>query len=376
MPTTETGATALAAGRYVAGMLRTALARESGASEPSAPTLPPGLDPEDVLEACVAHRVSSCLVHALDCLDVPQEVAEGIRAQDARARRASLPLQAATVQLATAAAESGIRCLAYKGVVLGDIDLLVDPADMPGFHRFLVDMGAELVPGWTPSPESDLWTWCARVRPEAPYRWRGIDLDIHWRLDRLPQAMSIPFADLWSRRSHATIGGAQIATLSPVDALLTTCVHGTKEHWRQWRWVVDAVRQIRALPATEWTALRPASRAAGAEVSLAIGLAVAGHLTGTPAPLVPGPWARALAEEAWAEGVTGESPFGRITAAKQFQRLAWTIRTRPDDTALLSLAAQLSWSTQDMADAPLPPALLPVYPLMRPFLWRRRLARS
>jgi hypothetical protein len=390
MPSDASGATTMA-GTYLAELLRAALVWEAMTGNPPPPSAPPppGLDLTAVLDACADHRVSSCLAPALEVLDVPAELADGIRAQHSRAVRASLPVQAATAQLSATAADAGIRCLAYKGVVLaqqttgdpasrgfGDVDLLVDVADMPRLHRLLTDEGAYLAPGWTPAPGSDLWPWAARVRPEAPYVWRGVDIDVHWRLDRLPQAMSTPFADLWSRRAHATIGGASIPTLGAVDALLVTCVHGTKEHWRQWRWVVDAVRQIRSLSPEEWASVRPAARAAGAEVSLAIGLAVADLLTPIATPLIPGPWARARAQEAWTEGLSGVSPFGRITAAKQFQRLAWTIRTRPDDRALLSLAAQLAWSTQDMADVPLPPALLPAYPLIRPVLWRRRLARA
>lgn len=379
------------AAEYVASLVRHALELESGVTTADdRPVVAPiGVGEDVVLEVIRAHRVSSCLSGALSQLSMPEALADGIREQQAASVRASLPIQSATAYLTMATQEAGLRCLAYKGVALaerttgdpsargfGDVDLLVDPADMPRFHRLLERIGATLLTGWTPTPGSALWPWAARVRPEAPYRWHGVDIDVHWRLDPLPEAMSTPFGQLWESRAFARIGGAVVPTLGPVDALLATCVHGTKEHWRQWRWSVDVVRQVRLLPPGEWPRLKEAAEHCGADVSLAIGLAVAERLTGRSAPLIPGRWARAQAEEAWAEGISGTTPFGRITAAKQFQRLGWTVRTRPDDRALLSLATQLAWSTQDMAEVPLPVLLLPVYPVLRPFLWWRRLARQ
>lgn len=381
-----------AVAEHLRTMLRLALDREAGFDDARAAPIREALPPRlaaGLVAAVAEHRVSPCLGPVLDDGGLPPEAVDGIRAQHRAAVRASLPIQSATAFLSSQAEAAGIRCLAYKGVALaerttgdptargsGDVDLVFSPRGMPQVHAFLTDIGATLLPGWTPEPGSPLWPWAVRVRPEAPYRWRGLDIDVHWRLDRLPQAMSTDFEALWDRRDHARIGGVLVPTLGPVDALLATCVHGTKEHWRQWRWVVDVVRQVRLLPAEAWADLRTRARAAGAEQGLAIGLAVGQHLSTRPMPLIPGPAAVEAAAEAWAEGASGQSPFGRITASKQLARLRWTLRTRPNDAALLSLAAQLAWSTQDMAEVPLPPALLPAYPLLRPVLWRRRLVRD
>ena len=169
------------------------------------------------------------------------------------------------------------------------------------------------------------------------------------------------------------MGGRQLPTLGSLDALLATAAHGTKEHWRQWRWVVDLVRQVRQLPADDWDRLLPEASRYGVERSLAIGLAVGEHLAPGLSPLRPGPWARRLGNEAWEEGVQDTSPFGAITARKQLARRLWTVRTRPDDRALVSMVAQAGWSTQDMAQVPLPMPLVVVYPLIRPVLWWQRL---
>lgn len=381
-----------AVAEYLRGLLRLALDREASVDGPWTVPIPeaPSISLVPGLVAAVAeHRVSPCLAPVLDDVGLPREMADAIRAQHRAAVRASLRVQSATAFISSEAESAGIRCLAYKGVALaerttgepsarggGDVDLVFSPRDLPAVHAFLTSLGATLMPGWTPEPGSPLWPWAVRVRPEAPYAWRGVDIDVHWRLDRLPQAMSTDFDSLWAGRDRARIGGAVVPTLGPVDALLATCVHGTKEHWRQWRWAVDVVRQVRLLPQEAWGDLRARAQAAGAEQGLAIGLAVVERLTNASTPLAPGPWARARACEAWAESVSGATPFGRITAARQFERLAWTVRTRPNDASLLSLAAQLAWSSQDMAEVPLPPALLPAYPLLRPFLWRRRLSRA
>jgi hypothetical protein len=280
--------------------------------------------------------------------------------------------------------DHGIRCLTYKGAALavattgdpaargpGDVDIIVAPHDVPAAHAYLLEQGASFAPGYCPSPDSPLWPTARRVGCEMPYRWKGVDIDVHWRFDRLPQIADVAFDDLWSARALVVLGGREVPTLGAQDALLVTVAHGTKEHWRTWRWIVDLVRQARQV--TDWAALIERGRVTGCEDALAVGLAMHDYLAPHAAPLVPGPRARRLAAWSWENACRGSAPFDGPVLASQVARMRWTWQTLPSRRAAGSLVMRQGITTLDMAELPLPRALAWGYPVVRPYLWARRL---
>lgn len=298
----------------------------------------------------------------------------------------SMRLQSVAAAITDVLTRAGVRSLAYKGVALaaqttgdpasrgfGDVDILVSPSDFIAAHNALIGAGARLMPGYVPDPHSHLWPTAQRIGNEAPYRWRGVDLDMHWRFDRLPQIANIEFDALWGRRAYVTLAGQQVATLGELDALMVTCVHGTKEQWRQWRWVVDAVRQMRVVPEEDWNAVREYSRATGCEEGLAVAVALANKMVPGSSPFAAGTRANRLADHAWNQAVNDNSPFGDISREKQTERLQWMLQTLPSVSSAGSVAVRLGWANLDLAEVPLPRYLMWAYPLMRPYLWNRRL---
>jgi hypothetical protein len=213
-----------------------------------------------------------------------------------------------------------------------------------------------------------------RIGCELPYRWRDVDIDVHWRLDRLPQIAAMPFDELWQARDAVTIGGRELPTLGADDALLVTCAHGTKEHWRHWRWIVDLVRQARGT--VEWEPLLERSRRTGCEESLAVGLAMHAYLAPVPVGPAPGPRPRRLAAMAWQDAGRGSAPFGEISLHKQLDRIRWTWQTLPSATSTGSLLLRQAVTTMDMAEVPLPRTFVFGYAALRPYLWARRLVNG
>lgn len=340
----------------------------------------------DFIAAVTRHRISSTIAPVGQFIGLTPESQNKLDCVLSQDILGAMRLQSAAAAITDVLTQAGLRCLVYKGVALaaqttgdpamrgfGDVDILMSPANFIAGHDALIEAGAQLMPGFIPDPHSHLWPTAARIGCEAPYRWREIDLDIHWRFDRLPQIANIPFDDLWEQRDYVSLAGQQVATLGALDALMVTCVHGTKEQWRQWRWVVDAVRQMRVVQEEDWNAVREYARATGCEEGLAVAVALANKMVPGSSPFVAGTRATRLADQVWSQAVNDNSPFGDISREKQIERLRWMLQTLPSVSSAGSVAVRLGWANLDLAELPLPRYFVWAYPLLRPFLWNRRL---
>ena len=366
-------------------VLSRALIAESGGVVTDWPQIPVTAQPE-FIGAVNRHRVSSTIAPVGQFIGLTPDSQKQLEVILSRDILGSMRLQSAAAAITDALTQAGVRSIVYKGVALaaqttgdpasrgfGDVDILVSPSDFIAAHDSLLGAGARLMPGFVPDPHSHLWPTAQRIGCEAPYRWRGVDLDIHWRFDRLPQIANIEFDALWERRSYVTLAGQSVATLGALDALMVTCVHGTKEQWRQWRWVVDAVRQMRAVPQGDWNTVREYARATGCEEGLAVAVALANKMVPGSSPFAAGTRATQLADQAWNQAANNDSPFGDISRKKQIERLQWMLRTLPSARSAGSVAYRVGWANLDLAEVQLPRELIWAYPLLRPYLWNRRL---
>lgn len=367
--------------------LRTAIDPAHPATDDPASVVP-GISADDVITMAARHRVVGELATVADALPLEPVTRERLTRLHRQEAQAALRVAAVTVDVVRILHEAGIPSLVFKGVVLalqstgdigrrgaGDIDVLVHPDDVERADRALTAAGAQWIPGRIPRPGSPLWPVARSIRPEAPYRLRGVDVDLHWRFDVAPQVMSIGFHELRARRDTVRIGSAEVPTLGPRDALLLTLTHGTKEYWRQLRWGVDAWRQCLATPDDEWQEVRRLAAESGCLPGLGVGLAAVTFLAGhPPANVRPTRRARRLADLAWAEaeGTAGVQEFapGHTRGVRRAVRWSWTVA--PGPAARWALARDTLVSTSDMARWPLPPLLVPLYVPLRPWLQRRR----
>lgn len=302
---------------------------------------------------------------------------------------ASMPVRSAAAVLVTGLNEAGVPCLTYKGTALaaattsdpsargaGDLDILVAPQDVPAARDVLEGMGARFVLAGAPDATSPLWPLVRRLNCELSMKWRTTSVDLHWRIDRLPQICAVAFDEMWARRQLVDIGDLLVPTLGTQDALLVTAAHGTKERWRHWRWIVDFIRQSRSVE--DWDEVRQVARASGCGLALDVALAMHEQLAPLPASLTfrPSEAAQRLAQQAWRESYERTSPFDRRDLGTRMSHLRWNVRITPSVGALGSVLVRHAWATNDMAEVQLPLAMAWAYPMLRPVLWTRRLLRD
>ena len=373
----------------VVGATRALVAALRRALDPQAPSAPPPAAPvpsRDVVEMARRHRVGTLLLGVADTAGLDADDIDVLRADRTREVHQAMVVQAATVHVLRALDRAAVPALVYKGVALaarttgdptarggGDVDLLVHPDDVEAAHRTLLLADCTFHASYSPAPGSDLWPVARYVNPELPYWWRGVSLDLHWRVDLAPQAFAVPFDTLWDRRTEVQLTGHAVPTLDDVDALLVTAVHGTKERWRRLRWVVDVVRQAEAVPEDAWPDVLARARASGSEESLGIALHMAEQLMGRPvAPVRPGRLAREWGEQGWglmlADNVAGSS----FRWQGGLARARWWWGTVPAGAARWRRVATYVLPAEDLVVLPLPRALVPLYLPLRPVLRRRR----
>lgn len=141
--------------------------------------------------------------------------------------------------LATACDAEGIPFLLMKGLWLvevayrdtsargsGDIDVLVQPRDMPRFTALISRLGFTV-----PSGVQDL----RELAPEnnefaLRHRRLGTTLDIHWAMTHPGKEAPVDEASFWSRAEHYSIAGHPLACLGLEDHLLLLCFHAVIHH--------------------------------------------------------------------------------------------------------------------------------------------------
>ncbi len=115
--------------------------------------------------------------------------------------------------------------------VIGDIDILIDPAHLPLAHSLLIEWGYRCIhPRFDPQNPSQLSRWHAvnYIHPS------GLNLDLHWSL-LLETAPALTAEILKSIPPG-------IHSASPTDLFFQTCIHGYKKSTGPLiRWVPDAL---------------------------------------------------------------------------------------------------------------------------------------
>ncbi|GAA3646635.1 hypothetical protein GCM10022237_02620 [Nocardioides ginsengisoli] len=283
----------------VATLARTALDAEEGL--PVGPVPLDGVDLGGLFEVAQRHRVQPLLRTHADVLGLPEELTGRLDAWHAMARRRTLLQSLETVRAWELLDRAGVGVLAVKGQPLavqtagradargpGDVDLLVDPDQLVEAHRLLTAAGWRPREGGQVEPGTWAWRHLTRWGNALTYAGEAADVDLHWRLDRMPDAHP-PFGVLRARSERVTLGTSSVATLSRYDALRHLATH--REGWIWLRTLVDLRRLARAEAALDGP-LRPA-----AALSLALARATVGlpatvpvdvhrRLDDTPAPLL------------------------------------------------------------------------------------------
>lgn len=276
-------------------------------------SLPPGVSGSQFVHAVRRHRVVVAIASNLDRIVIPDGAAARLQALSLR-ESVTVTAQAKELATLTSSLEAaGVRVLAFKGLALatqahgdvasrgtGDHDILVAPEDVGRAHDLLVTQGWAPSHGYpTPGPS---WAWRRFVREhyEIPLNSAISQVDLHWHVSSVRHDTPA-FDALWSRRQVVDVAGAQVATLSPSDALTHSATHAAKDHWRWLRGILD-VRLMIGEPEFWRQIDRPLRR----DQLLTVGIAA--RMLGTPTSAPPivheaaeragSAWTTALASQA------------------------------------------------------------------------------
>lgn len=189
--------------------------------------------------------------------------------------------------------QAGVEGIPVKGLVLaetlygglglrslGDLDVLVRPADLPRARAALAALGfaQEQAPGF--DNEHHLFHDPPYYRPAAG---GSVCLELHWGL-WASRFFRIGTGALWQRATTAQIHGAALTILSPEDTLLHLAIHRSRSALRL-RFVCDIAALLeRHGGALDWEYVLAQARAAGARTALFFALALAHDLLDAPLP--------------------------------------------------------------------------------------------
>jgi hypothetical protein len=152
----------------------------------------------------------------------------------------------------------------YEDVTLrpmGDVDLMVPRADLPGAHAAALSMGRV---GQKPEDAESRLAGSGR-----PWLTPVVCIDLCWTFDVPGGRSRLDTAGLWDRARPATIAGVDVLALSPEDLLLHLCLHAAHRHGlgfgllpfcdiaettRRFRGDIDWVQVVER--AREWEAVR------------------------------------------------------------------------------------------------------------------------
>ena len=232
----------------VAG-LRTALAHESGVDLGSATA--PAMSTAHI----TAQRISLVMLRAKQKLGLSDEQVSALETDVASHLLAASALIPQTARVSAALREGGIDHLVYKGAALGalqggvssrgagDVDVLVEPADIARVDAILRNLGYH--PGLRMPPLHHQWSWRAitTLDREVPYYGQSIGVDLHWRISPPRHLFDQP-RRLIARATTVEVGGEHIPTPAAGDALAMACFHAYYDRFAHLRALVDVHRLI------------------------------------------------------------------------------------------------------------------------------------
>ena len=197
---------------------------------------PTGSDWESILQSAIRHRLAPLLYKAVKrypAADVPPSVLHRLRQLYYHGAACNMRIYRELAQVLRAFDAAGIPVILLKGAFLaefvyenialrpmGDIDLLLQKADLLRAHEVLLENG------YSNSPKN----MGNAIGHLPPYmNNNGITIEIHYTIFN-PPFLETDVAGLWERARAVHIQGAPARALCPEDLLLHLSVHAALDH--------------------------------------------------------------------------------------------------------------------------------------------------
>ena len=308
---------------------------------------------------------------------VPAAVWSSLHRRQVASTQFALVTTAALAEALRALGAAGIEAIPFKGPLLAsavygdlglrpfrDVDILLRPEDVCAAVELLAAAGWKASAGQG-APVARLR--CAWVSDLVLARG-GLLLELHWRLTQPYFGIADTLGDLDGELAPVEVAGVAARTLSPTWLLFYLCAHGATHRWPRLEWICDVAELLRRDTPVDWDRLLRRARANGAARMLGLGVLLAHDLLGAPLPSVVAPLAgdarvRALARAVYRH-LPDESPDSNPGLKLVPFHLA--MRERWRDRARYAAVVLLAPSPLDLDAVPLPPALYPLYFVVRP----------
>jgi hypothetical protein len=325
---------------------------------------------------------------AADVVPTPQmqRVSEANRANTLRC----LSLTAALVQILRLFRSEGIVALPYKGPVLAaqaygdvllrqfdDVDIIVRDREMAKAHGVMLRLGySPRFPGpMSPDLDSPLVPGEYKYYSEA--RRAIVELHTEQTLRHFPVA---PHLDEFSSRGvTVNLGGHDVHTFSPEDALLAICVHGSKDFWARIAWIADVSELIQSQPRLDWKGISARAEVLQVQRMLHVGLILAARILDATLPeeiagkVKADRHAEEIAMELERSQLDSDAP--TMGALERF-RLRRRLVPGFFDGWRYALRLAMAPAEEDWLTLRLPRPLAPLYILLRPLRLIRKYGRS
>jgi len=202
------------------------------------------------------HRVLPLVSNSLKHMgnpSMPEQIQDALRLRVQNDTLKALGQAAELARLVRCFEDAGIRVLPLKGPVLalqayetlklrhaGDLDLLVDPADIWEADRILKDGGyVRTIPDYPLSPGQA--AAFMKIRKDFSYTHpkSGIRVELHWRLCQNKYLLPLGLDQLWAGRDFVKFGSNSVAAMPCQELLLYLCAHGAHTGWFRLKWLCD-----------------------------------------------------------------------------------------------------------------------------------------
>jgi hypothetical protein len=255
-------------------------------------------DWDSLLNLAQSHRMLPALYIGLAHVGpvIPQSVRERLRAEYECNVFHCLASAAELLDLLGSFNQAGIPAMPFKGIVLaasayrdltarpaGDLDLLIDPADLARAASLLVKRGYQLI---TPVHPDGMPV----IDDTHEYVFEryadGRVVELRWKLDLvyLKFRHDLGMNWVWRSRTTANVAGSEVPNLSPEIALLVLCMHGSKHVWSRLIWICDVARLLASSRRFDWELTMHEAKRSGLWRSLALGVLLAHRIAGAAIP--------------------------------------------------------------------------------------------
>lgn len=224
------------------------------------------------------HALLALVCHNL--LQVPAELmpveirqAAEIHLEDNAARNQAMTKDLCV--LLTALDKAGLDAIPFKGPLLAetlygdlklrrfrDLDFLIREAQIDDVMEVLADLGFNTKTDRTRRQEIGFRKYAGE------YILFGKDhpapVEPHWAFAPSTFGVDLDYDGIFERSMAGEISGQTLRVLAPADALISLCLHGSKERWARLQWLVDISEFLNKNNGLDWPSVLGQARDVGA----------------------------------------------------------------------------------------------------------------